>query len=274
MKRLLPILLLAACASQRPDDIRFVERPDGRLHVQQGGTGAAVPVLFVHGNTGNLTQWNAQLDHLRQSRKAVAFDLRGMGLSDPSRSGDYSLDAFAGDVLAAGDAAALRRFVLVGHSFGATVAAAFAAKYPDRVAGLILVDGAGKVDVPAEQSEKVFAGIRADKNRFMDAWFAPLLANSSDDVKKAVMESVARTPAEVIIGAFQAFLPFDMLKAVASYRGPKLIIAAPAIEQPFSLHVQDPSIPAAKIAGTGHWLMLDKPEEFNRLLDGFLEQIR
>ena len=274
MRRLLlPLLLLTACATQTTNSVRFVERPEGRLHVQDGGSGRGVPVLLVHGNTGNMTQWNAQLDHLRQSRRVVAVDLRGMGLSDPVTTGDYSLDAFVSDVLAAADATRLPRFVLVGHSFGATVVARFAEKYPERLAGLVLVDGAGTVNIPDDQAQKVYAGVRADKDLFMQAWFSPILANSSDEVKKAVMDSVARTSADVIVGAFQAFIGYDMLKALDSYRGPKLAIAASAIEQPFSLHMQNRSFPTKKMAGTGHWLMMDKPEEFNRLLDEFLQQI-
>jgi pimeloyl-ACP methyl ester carboxylesterase len=74
--------LFAACAHTTPP---FVDGPQGRLHVDDGGRGAAVPILFVHGNGGNLTQWTAQLEHVRHTRRAVAFDLRGMGMSDRPR---------------------------------------------------------------------------------------------------------------------------------------------------------------------------------------------
>jgi pimeloyl-ACP methyl ester carboxylesterase len=53
------------------------------LHIDDGGRGDAVPVLFVHGNGANLTQWSSQLQHLRRSRRAVAFDLPSMGFSSP-----------------------------------------------------------------------------------------------------------------------------------------------------------------------------------------------
>jgi pimeloyl-ACP methyl ester carboxylesterase len=264
MKRFFVLLLLTACASRPAAE---------RLHVQTAGSGRGVPVLLVHGNTGNLTQWNAQIEHLRTSRRVVALDLRGMGRSAPAPDGDYSLDAFVSDVLAAADRTRLKRFVLVGHSFGGTVAGRFAERYPERLAGLVLVDAAGTIKIPDDQAQKVFDGIRADKDRFMNGWFAPILANSSDEVKEAVMDSVARTPADVILGAIQAFNGYEMLKALDSYRGPKLAIAAAAIEQAFSLHVQNPAIPTKKLAGTGHWLMMDKPDEFNGYLDEFLAAI-
>jgi len=46
------------------------------------------------------------------------------------------------------------------------------------------------------------------------------------------------------------------------------------IEGPMSLHMQFPQIPVKKMTGVGHWLMMDKPDEFNRLLDEFLATVR
>ena len=61
-----------------------------------------------------------------------------------------------------------------------------------------------------------------------------------------------------------------MHSLLAAYHGPRIAIAAADIESPASLHVQFPEIPVKKIHGTGHWLMMDKPDEFNTLLDDFL----
>src|SRR5690348_5567949 len=109
MRRMMTLasLFVIACAHVNPQSIRG---PQGRLHVDDGGRGDAVPVLFVHGNGANLEQWRAQLDHLRPSRRAVAFDLRGMGKSDLPANGDYSVAAMADDVQAVADALHLRRF--------------------------------------------------------------------------------------------------------------------------------------------------------------------
>ena len=64
-----------------------VAGPRGALRVDDGGSGG-LPVVFVHGNGGNLTQWKAQLEHLRTSRRAVALDLHGMGESDRAADGE------------------------------------------------------------------------------------------------------------------------------------------------------------------------------------------
>ena len=271
MKSTLATVLLAGCAHTYP---MFVAGTQGKLHVDDGGSGSAVPVLFVHGNGANLTQWRAQLDHLRPSRRAVAFDLRGMGQSDLPANGDYSVAAMATDVEAVADALHLQRFVIVGHSFGAHVVAQYAAKHPERVAGIVFADGGGNVKISDEQAQKFLALLRKDKSKFVRQWFAPILAPSSDAVKNAVFASEDATPADVIASALDGMRVVDMRSLLDAYHGPRLAIAAADIESASSLHVQFPDVPVRKIHGAGHWLMMDKPDEFNRILDEFLAGIR
>ena len=77
----------------------------------------------------------------------IAYDLRGRGESDKPEEG-YSLTQHNQDLLGLLDHFALKRAVLVGHSLGAHIAVRFAARHPERVAKLVLVDGG--IDVRAE----------------------------------------------------------------------------------------------------------------------------
>lgn len=233
-----------------------------------------MPILFVHGNGGNLTQWSAQLEHVRRSRRAVAFDLRGMGLSDPPKNGDYSIAAMTDDIDAVANALHLRRFVIVGHSYGGTVVSAYAAKHPERVAAVVLADSAGQVRIAPQQANAFLEAMRKDKDKFVDAWWAPILKPSSERVRAAVLESAHKTPYDALAGALRDLPNADMKAFVAAYRGPRLVIGASDIEGPSSFHVQFPDVAAKKIAGAGHWLMMDKPEEFNAILDQFLVTLR
>src|SRR5882724_5772751 len=138
--------------------------PAGKLRVDDGGSGTGAPVIFVHGLGGDRHTWDAELAHLRASRRALAFDLHGSGESAPSASADYAIDSMVADLAAVVDATHAPRVIVVGHSFGAEVVGAFAGKYPDRVAGVILVDatpdfsGAGPDDL--DQTEKAFIANR------------------------------------------------------------------------------------------------------------------
>jgi pimeloyl-ACP methyl ester carboxylesterase len=62
----------------------------GYIHIDDGGKGG-LPVVFAHSFGGNTRQWAAQLDHLRKSRRAIAYDLRGHGRSDAPANHDYDV---------------------------------------------------------------------------------------------------------------------------------------------------------------------------------------
>lgn len=262
MKRLPLLLLLASCASM----------PNG-LHVDDGGRGSATPVIFVHGNGASSAQWRAQLEHLRKSRRAIAFDLSGMGKSQPAANGKYSVEEMANDIGSVADALHVRRFILVGHSYGGAVVAKYAAMHPDRVAGVIFADSAGNMKVTDEAAEKFENAIRKNKDAVVAAWFAPILKPSSEAVRKEVLDSVHATAVDPFVNALEGLRHIDMNALLAAYPGPKFAIAAADIESPASLHVQFPGIPVKKMRGTGHWLMLDDPAQFNALLDETLNEL-
>ena len=92
----------------------------GKLAVDDGGSGPAV--VFLHSLAVNSSQWAAQLEHVRKTRRAIGMDLRGHGRSDPPSDGQHRIDAQVPDLDAVADALGLERFALVGHSFGAGVA--------------------------------------------------------------------------------------------------------------------------------------------------------
>lgn len=262
-------LLLTSCAHVMRSP--FIEGPQCRIRVDDGGSGRGVPVLLVHGNGANHNQWRYQLEHLRKGRRAVAFDLRGMGESDVARNREYSVDAMTDDVQAVAGALHLQRFVIAGHSYGGAVVAAYAAKHPERVAGVVFADAAGNVKITDDVAAKFLAALRADKDAVVRQWFAPILANASEAVKAEVFASVEKTPAGVFASALDSIRSFDAGRAVVAYQGPRLAIAAAPTQM--SLHVQFPQIRAVTMEGVSHWLMLDKPDEFNRILDGFLREV-
>ena len=263
------LLLFCACAHVRND---FIRGPQGKLHVDDGGRGAAVPLLFVHGNGGNLTQWREALAHARLTRRAVAFDLRGMGLSDPAANSDYSLNAMVDDVEAVADVLGLKRFVIIGHSYGSHVVAAYAARHPERVAAVIHVDGGGDVKASDEQAKKFTDALRRDKDAFTAQWFAPILADAIPATRAAVLASVHAANTDAFAGALDGLRRVDLTALVAAYNGPRFAIFAKPLEKPGTFHVQFPQFPARGIDGVSHWLMMDKPAEFNAALDDMLAQ--
>jgi pimeloyl-ACP methyl ester carboxylesterase len=114
-----------------------------RFHVQRLGSGGR-GVVFVHGLVmDNLSSWYFTVANpVATFADVLLYDLRGHGRSDRPVSG-YGLDRMVGDLEALLDETGFadRPVALVGNSFGALLALAFAAEHPQRVDGLVLVDG-------------------------------------------------------------------------------------------------------------------------------------
>jgi pimeloyl-ACP methyl ester carboxylesterase len=98
------------------------------------------PVLLLHGLASAKRIWDLVAPLLAVRRRVVAVDQRGHGASDTPDDG-YDIAQVVADDVALADVLALTRPVVVGHSWGGAVALALAATYPERVAGLVLVDG-------------------------------------------------------------------------------------------------------------------------------------
>ncbi|HEX9037513.1 MAG TPA: alpha/beta hydrolase [Ktedonobacterales bacterium] len=123
----------------------YVTLPGLRLHYleweQRGGEPDAAPLLLLHGLASGSPIWELTAPALAAERRVVALDQRGHGLSDKPDDG-YDFTSIVADDIAVANALALGpRFAVAGHSWGGNVALELAARHPDRVAALLLVDG-------------------------------------------------------------------------------------------------------------------------------------
>jgi len=96
-------------------------------------------IVFIHGGISTREVWAQAMEAWRMRRRVVALDLPGHGASDPPPL--YTRAVFEGAVLAVMDAADVEEVVIVGHSFGVSVARDVALAAPDRVSGLMMLDG-------------------------------------------------------------------------------------------------------------------------------------
>jgi pimeloyl-ACP methyl ester carboxylesterase len=120
---------------------RFLNAGGLRVHARDwGGPEKAPPVVLVHGLASNARIWDLVAPILAQQRRTVAIDQRGHGLSEKPDTG-YDLATEVRDLAAVCDALGFTRPLIVGHSWGANVALQLAADEPQRVAGIVLVDG-------------------------------------------------------------------------------------------------------------------------------------
>ena len=111
------------------------------LHVESSGNGPP-DFLCLHGLVDSLEIWDRLAGPLSQRGRAIRFDQRGHGESE-APPGPYRRRDLARDAVGLLDALGISRAILVGHSMGGIVAMATALAYPDRVAGLVLIDARG-----------------------------------------------------------------------------------------------------------------------------------
>jgi pimeloyl-ACP methyl ester carboxylesterase len=257
-----------------PPEPRKIEGPAGELNLLAGGRGSAVPVLLLPGLAGSVGQWRHQLRHLWPTRRAAAVEVRGHGESAPPADSDVSLPALAADALAAADALGWERFVLVGHSLGGAVATVVAAAQPRRVAGLLLADPNGDQSrLPREQVEPYLEAVRADPAGELRGQYLHILGGATAGVAELVMADLELVSPELLAGALEAAASYPLAADLERYDGPRLAVITPLNALPVSLHRLVGDLPTRVFTGTSHWLMLDRPEAFNQLLDAFLASV-
>lgn len=124
-------------------------------------TGSGRSIVLLHGVASNALIWGLVAPLLSERHHVFAVDQRGHGQSDTPDDG-YDFATVVADTAAFVDAHSLDRPVIVGHSWGGNVALQYAATHPDRIAGLVMVDG-GFMEISArpgatwERAEKEMA---------------------------------------------------------------------------------------------------------------------
>jgi pimeloyl-ACP methyl ester carboxylesterase len=251
--------------------------PAGALHVvdlreESPSPSGALPIVFVHGMVGHTGFWNTALAACADRRRAVALDLRGHGGSAAPSDGDYSIQACADDVLAVIDALGLDSIVLVGHSYGAHVVIDVAARRPEVVRRLILVDPPGDFtrvpdQVRDDELMPYLARLEGDEWRAtVAADFVQANKGGTAETGATVQARLGALPQNALAGMFRSMMLYPASTSLEQYLAhtgaDARAILAPPNAWPFSLHVLVPAVRAAVVPDVGHWIMLDAPERF------------
>lgn len=258
-----------------PSKPREVQGPAGTLFIDDGGgEGEALPILFVHSLGGNSGQWAYQLDHLRPERRALALDLRGHGRSDASRGGGYGIADYSVDVMTVADELGLDRFVLAGHSLGGTVALDVAGRYPERVAGLLLVDPNGDATrLDRDELDSFLDAVENDPTGEMRWYFKQILVGAEPEVADRVLDALDTADSAAFHPSLESGFAYSPMGGLDRYEGPVLSIVSPLNDLPHSLHLLRDDLDARMIPDTSHWLMMDQPDTFNETMDEFLHHV-
>ena len=258
---------------------RFAQLDGTRVHYEDAGPRGDSAVVFVHGWTCDATFWRLQTPALRDRVRVVSVDLPGHGRSDKPEGRQYTMQSFARAVEAVMRDAGVRQAVLVGHSMGVPVVREFYRLYPEKTRALVLVDGSLRPLAPKQVMEQMFAPLRSGKYKAtMEAMAGGMLgqrvpAELRDDLKARM----AGTPQHVAVAAGEGMMDEALWKP-DPIRVPVLAVFArspawPADnEQFYRSLIAD--LDYRMWDGVGHFLMLERPKEFNDELTAFLARVR
>ena len=123
-----------------PLESRFLTVDGVRMHFVESGRGDPA-VLLLHGVPASAHLWRNVIPSIAPHARTVAIDLVGLGRSDQPLDRSYDLPSFARFLDGAVKALGLERFVLAGMDLGLLVGQHWALANPDRVRGLVLLEG-------------------------------------------------------------------------------------------------------------------------------------
>jgi esterase len=253
-----------------------------RLHFKEHGQGQ--PVIILHGLFGSSDNWLGIMPKLAEKFRVFALDLRNHGQSPHSAEMNYSI--LADDVREFLAAQNLGDAIVMGHSLGGKVAMQFAFSHPQQVQKLIVVDMAPRAYAPAH--DRIFSALLAlDLNSFqtrqqIEQTLEPAIPSLA--VRRFLLKNLNRNSDgglswKINLQGLAENYPQlgRMLSAPEPFGGPALFVLGEKSD--FVNEADLPLIfrlfPRAKIetiAGAGHWVQADAPDQFVQRVLTFLEQ--
>lgn len=247
-------------------------------------SGEGRPMVLLHGIGSSSASWIYQIKELRQCYRVIAWDAPGYGVSSPLDATTPSAADYAIALRDFIDVLEIDHIVLVGHSLGALIAAAFARRYPERIERLVLVSPARGYgfETPAERNRKLnqrlklLAELGTDQHARTRA--PNLLRPEPEPEALALVErSLSQLHLEGYTQAAHMLVNGDILVDLEHWRRPLSIISG---EQDRITPVpQCRAIAEAmhqgryvEIQAGGHAVYIDAPLRFNAILKEVLEE--
>jgi pimeloyl-ACP methyl ester carboxylesterase len=256
-------------------DSHFATLDGAKVHYTNYGKGDTA-LLFVHGWACDETVWQEQATALADKIRAITIDLPGHGQSDKPHIA-YTMDFYARAIDAVLRDANVSSAILVGHSNGTPVIRQFYRQFPTKVRALVIVEGGLRPFVDAAGMEKFVARLRAENyegeaGRFIEGMTKPIKDAKLRERIKALM---LHTPQYVAVSEFESTADPALWKP-DKIDVPVLMILAkqPAWTQEYEQFVRSlvPNLDYQVWGKVTHFVMMEKPREFNQALTSFLEK--
>ena len=264
----------------------YVNVGNGYLYYEEAGEG--IPLILVHGHSLDCRMWDGQFYVFARNYRTIRYDLRGYGKSSP-QSEDYQF-THVEDLVALMDSLHIDKAHIVGLSLGGYVGTDMLGWFPERMLSAVLASGnLRKSKGPSQPMTSDEAALRdkeisALKARGVDAmkkeWFEGLVASGGtlrDSIREPLWKMIndwdAWQPLHKEVRVTAGMDAFEELKKKKP-EVPVLILEGRSENNRFPEHPEILDyLPNAKmmvIDDCGHMLNMERPKEFNKILNEFL----
>jgi pimeloyl-ACP methyl ester carboxylesterase len=253
-------------------------------YVEKGET-VGLPVIFLHGFPFSHEMWKAQLDVVGKTYRAIAYDIRGHGLSYVG-DGQYTIEGHVDDLIALLDYLKLEKVIVVGLSMGGYITLRALERNADRFMAAVLCNTRSEAD-SNEGRLKRAAGIESVKKEgsapFAEEFVKLVFATETFRAKPAAVESIReiieQTPPLSIAGTLLALSArTDTTPSLSNIKIPATILVGEhdTITPPASSQAMHEKIPGSElhiIPQAAHMSNLENPDFFNEKLLSFLKRV-
>jgi pimeloyl-ACP methyl ester carboxylesterase len=248
-------------------------------------------MVWAHGLGQTWHGWDGVMTFFQDRYRVIAYDARGHGQSEiPDRPEAYSQDIMVQDMRGVMDALGITQAIVGGHSMGANVALNFAFQYPERCLGLIPVGiGSGSSDAQwwqeyfgklADVAERQGTAAYLEEARKVPAWQSAFThPQIGKQIIQAELDNSLKGIAYTIRG-IQRKRPgiFQLEPKLEKLQVKTLVVASeldtPVIECSRFMVQHMPQATLEIIPAKSHWTHLEEPEEFLRVVDGFVARLK
>ncbi len=262
--------------------MKTIERDNVRFDYAITGKGETT-LLFVHGAFINKDYWNEQVEYFSPDYQVVTIDLAGHGKSGKDRN-DWSIQAMGDDIITLIKELNLSNIILIGHSFGGDVILEVACKVPDLITGFVGVDnfknaGAEMPEEIQKQVDQVISYLKNDFSNASEIYVRRALITSSTDglISNRIIKDYRNfdpvAGVSIITSSFSYFSrERELLKRLTFKLYLINVDYFPTNEDLLKKYAHS-GFRISQINGSCHYPMIEKPVEFNRLLQDIIIKI-
>ena len=274
MTRRLLLLLpaVAALALVIALAVMFMRAPKRAPHRFAMGRGSTV--VMLHGPGGSVQHWLPTARLLARGYRVVLLELPGYGLDAPAEP--LSLEAVAAALHTELEADSKEPVVLVGHAVGGLIAAVEALQHPERVRALVLLETPLQPRLEEVERRRMLESIDRDYARVLRRLYSEYGRDSAQG--EQLHAEVARMDPMILKPWLRLELYADISLRMRHLKAPLLAIMSERLwpkDQTWEAAAKSLGYPqgvkATRLEGTGHFLMLDRPDELARLIGHFAE---